>query len=192
MKAFAMLARVGKSELIFALVTTAGVIWIGVLRGIFLAVLLTIFHLLHLAARPSSFLVGRNPDDGTLVTLRRRSDALQPKDIAIFLFEGSIFFLNADWFQTSVHKALASRPEVRWLVLDTSAMMHADSDTVDAITSLKDALDSKGIGLLLGGGHGRFREVLLRSGLADLIGEDRILETPELGLSAAERLRDRV
>ena len=190
-KAFGTLARIGRSEMVFALVATAGVIWIGVLPGIFWAVVLTVAHVLRLAARPPSFLVGRDPDSDYLVTLRRRPDAVQPKEIAVLLFESSIFFLNADWFQASVNKALELRPDARWLVLDTSAMMHADSDTVDAIIKLKLALDRKGIGLVLGGGHGRFRDVLSRSGLIDLIGADRILETPELALSAAEVIRDR-
>jgi sulfate permease, SulP family len=189
-KAFRALARVGRSEVIFAVIATAGVIWIGVLQGIFFAVLLTILHLLQLAARPPSFLVGRDPDSGSLVTLRRRPDAVQPKAIAIFLFESSIFFLNADWFDTSVTKALASRPDARWLVLDASAMMHADSDTVDAIGKLKEALNARGIRFMLGGGHGRFWAVLLRSGLADLIGPDMIFATPELALLAAEATRD--
>lgn len=191
LKAFRQLYRIGTSELVFALIAAAGVIWIGVFAGIFFAVLLTLLHLLQVAARPASFLEGRDPDSGSLVTLRRRPDAIQPDQIAIFLFEGSIFFLNADWFRASLEKALSNRPDARWLVLDTSAMMHADSDTVDAIFNLKEALDQRGIELFFGGGHGRFRDILLRSGLGEQIGMDRIFVTPEQALAAAEAMRSR-
>lgn len=190
LKAFSQLARIGVSELVFALIAACGVIWLGVFTGIFSAVALTIVYLLWLAARPASFLVGRDPDNGSLVTLRRQPDAVQPDQVAVFLFEGSIFFLNADWFRTSLDRALDARPDARWLVLDASAMMHADSDTVDTILNMKEALDQRGVSLLLGGGHGRFHEKLVRSGLIELIGPERIFVTPEQALAAAEMMRD--
>jgi SulP family sulfate permease len=189
-KALARLARIDRSELIFALVATAGVIWIGVLQGIFLAVLLTFVHLLRMAARPVWLLVGRDPDSGHLVTLHRCENAIQSNQITIFLFEGSLFFLNAEWFRKSVEEALSSRPDSRWLVLDASPMMYADSGAVDALTGLNATLNGQGINLLIGGGHGRFREVLVRSGFVETIGADRIFETPELALAAAEAMRD--
>ena len=190
-KAFAKLAKIDRSELIFALIATAGVIWIGVLQGIFLAVLLTFVHLLRTAARPVSFLIGRDPETGYLVTLRRCESAVQPRQVAVFLFEGSVFFLNAEWFRKSLDEALGSRPDARWLVLDASAMMYADSGTVDALMGLNTALGARGIMLMIGGGHGRFRDILIRSGFTEMVGTDRIFETPELALSAAEAMRDK-
>jgi anti-anti-sigma regulatory factor len=89
-----------------------------------------------------------------------------------------------------VRLALRAEPETKWLVLDTSAMMHADSSAVETLATLKASLDRKGITLLLGGGHGRFREILERSGLVDLIGRERIFVTPDAALAAAEAMRD--
>ncbi len=189
-KSFVRLARIDRAELTFALIAAAGVIWIGVLQGIFFAVLLTFVHILRIAARPPSFLVGRHPETGYLVTLHRHKDAVQPEHVAVFLFEGSIFFLNADWFQKSVKRALRSRPDARWLVVDATAMMYADSATVDALSSLKSALDNQSVILLIGGGHGRFRQILIKSGLADMIGRDRMFDTPDLAVSGAEAMRD--
>jgi sulfate permease, SulP family len=90
-----------------------------------------------------------------------------------------------------VHEALRARPDARWLVLDTSPMMMADSGAVDMLEALKQDLDQRGIGLLLGGGHGLFIDILRRSGLVELIGPDRIFDSPDQALAAAEALRDR-
>jgi hypothetical protein len=69
-------------------------------------------------------------------------------------------------------------------------MMYADSTAMETMAALKSDLDRRGITLLLGGGHGRFRETLYRSGVADLIGRDRIFTTASAALDAAEAIRD--
>ena len=51
-------------------------------------------------------------------------------------------------------------------MLNASGMHHADTSTVDALEALKAELDRRGIGLLIGGGHGDFRVILKRSGLS--------------------------
>jgi MFS superfamily sulfate permease-like transporter len=189
-KAFRRLARIDRHELAFALVATGGVIWIGVLQGVFIAVAMTLVHLLRLASRPLDCVMGRDPEHGDLVTLNRNPSAQVPDRIVVYLFEASLIFLNAQYFLERTLAELKARPDAKWLVLDTSAMMHADTGAVDVLESLKHTLDSEGVGLLLGGGHGHFREILERSGLAELIGRDRILDTPEQALAAAEALRD--
>ena len=62
--------------------------------------------------------------------------------------------------------------------------------SVQVLTALAKELDQRGIVLLLGGGHGRFREVLYRSGLADLIGRERIFINLEGAFAAAEAMRN--
>jgi MFS superfamily sulfate permease-like transporter len=69
-------------------------------------------------------------------------------------------------------------------------MNHADTSTVDALEDLKAGLDQRGIGLLIGGGHGDFRVILKRSGLIDLIGRHRVHITTREALFAAEAERD--
>ena len=189
-KAFVRLARIDRAELALALVATAGVIWVGVLQGVFIAVAATLAHLVRLAARPEDDMMGRSPDTGELVTLNRHPDAALSEGILVYLFKASILFVNAEYFRERVHAALAARPDAKWLVIDSSAMMYADSAAVETVIALKKRLDRDGIGLLMGGGHGRFVTVLRRSGLDQLIGHDRLFNTPEAALAAAEVLRD--
>ena len=190
MEGFRDLARINKSELILSFIAIAGVIWIGVLEGVVIAVGATLAHLVMLAARPRDGVMGRADGDGPLVTLRRDPDARQSEGILVYLFEASLFFVNAEYFADRIRLALKLRPETRYLVLDTSVMMHGDSMAVTVLPALAKELKQRGIVLLLGGGHGRFREVLYRSGLADLIGRERIFMNLEEAFAAAEAMRD--
>ena len=45
-------------EFAFALVAMGGVVWVGVLQGVFLAIAVTFAHLLQMAARPRHSLLG--------------------------------------------------------------------------------------------------------------------------------------
>ena len=190
LQAFVRLGRIARQELALALIATIGVVWIGVLHGVIIAVGATLIHLVILAARPRDGVMGRAPDSGDLVTLRRDPRAQPSEHILVYLFEASLFFANADYFADRVRLALKSRPDSEWLVLDASAMMYTDSSAMEALAALKSELDRRGIVFLLGGGHGRFRDILRKSGVAGQIGEDCIFTTAEGALEAAERLRD--
>jgi len=190
MEAFRRLARIDRDELIFALVAAAGVIWVGVLQGVFVAVVLTLAHLVLKVSRPEHRIMGRHPQRDALVSLRRQPDAVLSPQITVFLFEGPLIFLNAEFFRQCVNAALATYPDTRWLVLNASGMVQADTSTVDTLEDLKAMLDQRGINLLIGGGHGNFRLILERSGLVDLIGPDHVHPTTREALLAAEAERD--
>jgi len=188
--AFRRLARIDRRELWFALVATAGVVWVGVLSGVFVAVILTLAHLVLKISRPEHRIMGWHPERDTLVSLRRQPDARLSPQILVFLFEGPVMFLNAEYFRQRVLAALAEYPDTRWLVLNASGMSHADTSTVDELEALKAGLDQRGITLLIGGGHGDFRVILERSGLKDLVGRHHVHLTAREALLAAEAERD--
>ncbi len=189
-KAFRRLAKIDRSEFIIAAVAAAGVIWVGVLQGVFIAVLLTLAHLVRLVSRPQDRIMGRHPETGELVSTYRHPDAVLSERIVVYLFEAQILFLNSEYFRERALAALADHPDAKWLVLDASAMLHADTGAVDALEALKAELDRMGIVLLIGGGHGDFRDILERSGLTDLIGRDRVFNSCGAALAAAEAMRD--
>jgi high affinity sulfate transporter 1 len=187
---FRRLAQIDRRELTFALVAAAGVVWVGVLQGVFVAVLLTLTHLVLKVSRPEYRIMGWHPERDSLVSLRRHPDAVLSPQITVFLFEGPVMFLNAEYFRERVLAVLAEYPDTRWLVLNASGMNHADSSTVYALEALKAGLDQRGITLLIGGGHGDFRVILERSGVVELIGRQHVHTTGREALLAAEAERD--
>ena len=143
-KGFVRLARIDRAELAFALIATVGVIWIGVLQGVFIAVAATLAHLVRLAARPEDDIMGRHPATGELVTLNRRPDAELSEGILVYLFKASVLFVNAEYFRERVLEALALRPDTKWLVLDTSSMVYSDSAAVYTLEVAQEAARPRG------------------------------------------------
>lgn len=186
LSAFRRLARVGRYELAFALVAAAGVIWIGVLPGITVAVGATMAHLLQLAAKPKDTLLGRRHDGESYASVRADPTAKPVEGLVIYLFEAPLLFFNADYFRHRALVALSSCKNPRWFVLDATPMGGADTDAVEALTWLADELARREIGFALTGAHGRFRRVMNRSGLARRIGHDRIFSDVAAAVAAIE------
>jgi len=177
--AFAQLARIDWRELVFASVAAAGVIWIGVLRGVFLSVGLTLLYLLRLMSWPRSAVQGRLPGQSAFVTLDHHPEAVPTPDVVVFLFEASPSFLNCEFLRRQALAALHAWGPARWFILDASLMNFIDSSALDALESLREDLGKRGANLLVAGGHDRFPQILKKSGFARRLKSGCLFESLE-------------
>jgi MFS superfamily sulfate permease-like transporter len=167
--------RLDRYEFAFALVAMGGVIWVGVLQGVFLAIAVTFAHLLQMAARPRHLLMGWAEDDpADLVPIGGHRAARPPAGGVVFMFEAALLFVNAGYFGQSARQALDEAPDVRWFVLDANSIPYADSTAMEALMAFKALLDARGVRLILAGAHGLFEQAVERSGLAGDLGPTNI------------------
>ena len=185
-KAFVQLGRVDWRELVFALVAAAGVIWIGVLRGVFLAVGLTLLYLLRLMSWPRSAVQGRLPGQSAFVTLDHHPEARPAPGVVVFLFEASPSFLNCEFLHRQALAAFRAWGPAGWFILDASLMNFVDSSALDALESLRQDLRKHGANLLVAGGHDRFLRVLQQSGFGERLKSGRLFASPEEAMAFIE------
>jgi MFS superfamily sulfate permease-like transporter len=185
-KAFAQLARIDWRELAFALTAAAGVIWIGVLRGVFLAVGLTLLYLLRLMSWPRSAVQGRLPGQSAFVTLDHHPEATPVPGVVVFLFEASPSFLNCEFLHRQAMATFRTWSPAGWFVLDASLMNFIDSSALDALESLRQDLGKRGANLLVAGGHDRFLRVLEQSGFGRRLRSGRLFASPEEAVAFIE------
>jgi high affinity sulfate transporter 1 len=185
-KAFAHLARIDWREFAFALTAAAGVIWIGVLHGVFLAVGLTLLYLLRLMSWPRSAVEGRLPGQSAFVTLDHHPEATPAPGVVVFLFEASPSFLNCDFLRRQAMATFRTWSPADWFVLDASLMNFIDSSALDALESLRQDLGKRDANLLVAGGHDRFLQVLERSGFGRRLKSGRLFASPEEAMAFIE------
>jgi high affinity sulfate transporter 1 len=185
-KGLVHLARIDWRELVFALITAAGVIWIGVLRGVFLAVGLTLLYLLRLMSWPRSAVEGRLPGQSAFVTLDHHPEAQPAPGVVVYLFEASPSFLNCEFFHRQALAALGASGPARWFILDASLMNFIDSSALDALENLRQDLEKQGASLLVAGGHDRFLSVLTRTGFGERLASGRLFASPEEAMAFIE------
>lgn len=187
--AFGRLARIDRAELLFALVAMAGVVWFGVLQGVFLAMGFTLAHLLMMVARPKHSRLGLAPGGGEPVDIATHPSAVAPSDGVAFRFEAPLLFMNVDYFQQEALLALDTTPAAEWFLLDASLMQYGDSTAMEALERFQEILAERDVRFLVAGAHSRFEQALERSGITERLGPDAILHDSMAALVARRRSR---
>jgi SulP family sulfate permease len=171
-------ARFRRSELLLALATTAGVLVLGVLLGIVVAIALSVLDLLRRVARPHDAVEGLVPGLAGMHDVDDYPSAEVVPGLLVYRYDSPLFFANAENFRTRALAALDAAPVlVRWFLLNVEANVEIDVTGADAVESLRAELDRRGIVLALARLKQDLRDQLVPTGLLDRIGEEHIFPT---------------
>ena len=167
--------RVSKPEFRHSVVAMLGVMTIGVLGGVIVAVALSMLRLLMLASKPHDAVLGATPEADSFVNLATDPAAKPVSGVVIYRFDASLLFFNADYFASRVRQVIhdaGAKPSA--FVLDAESIPILDTTGADVLESLRAELDRDGIELRIARSKGLFRLMLEGSGVADTIGRNRL------------------
>ena len=121
------LRRVNRQEFRLSMVTLLGVITVGVLPGVVVAVGLALVQLLARASHPNDAELGRLPGIDGYRNISGHLNATTIPGVVIYRFDASLLFFNADYFKARVRTVVgAAQPKPRWLVIDAGTIAHVD------------------------------------------------------------------
>lgn len=181
------LARISPFELRISLLATLGVLTLGVLPGIILAVLLSLIKQLRLVARPRDAVLGEVPNGSRLFNVAHYPLARAPQGVLVYRFDASLLFFNSDYFRERLRSLVSHSAEpVRAVVLDAQPITTLDITGTLMLEDMHAELSDQNILFCIAGAHGQFREMLERSGLAEKIGDRQLFAT---SLDAVTHLR---
>ena len=167
------LFRVRKTEFLLAVACGLGVMFIGVLEGIVVAVALSVVYIFKRAWAPYSAVLGISRGVPGYHDIGRYPDAEQVPGLLIVRWSAPLFFANANQFRDRVRdlvKAAGSPP--RWVLVAAEPITDIDTTAGSMLADLDLELNSAGI-------HLAFAE--LQSGVRDMIAKYGLLETIEEG-----------
>lgn len=161
-------------EFSWALSALAGVVLVGTLRGILVAVVLSLLALVYHASRWPVFVLGRKP--GTDV-FRPRSPE-HPGDesfpgLLLLKTEGMVHFANAQRI-VSLMEPLIQEHEPRVVVLDCSAIPDLEYTALKVLSEAEGQLRQSGISLWLAGLNPEPLRLVQRSALGRTLGRPRM------------------
>ena len=149
--------RMDRREFGLSLVTTAGVVVVGSINGILVAVALAIVRFVKHTARPSVELLGKEKGLPGLHSIDRHTSAKAIPGLVLFRFNAPLVFFNADHFKQCALKAVqASGDDLRWFVIDTIPISEIDINGVVVLKDLKQRLASQNVQLVLAGRQSEF------------------------------------
>jgi len=175
--AFVRLVRIDRLDGALSAAAFLGVVLVGVLEGIVIAIALSLVAFVERAWRPYRAELGRRPGVRGYHDLDRHPEGQRIDDIVIVRFDAPLFFANAGLFGEWVRARVADRDDVRYVVLAAEPITGIDSTAVDELVQLDDALARDGIELVIAELKGPVKDDLVRRGLADRFGPDRFAPT---------------
>jgi sulfate permease, SulP family len=177
-QAWRALAAVDGVEVAIAAVTTACVVFFGVLEALVVAVGLSMIDTVRRSAQAHDAVLGWVERLGRYADVSVHPSARVMPGIVVYRLDDRLFFANARYFKARVREAVRAAPShVSWLVFDAEAMAHADSTGLEAFAELANDLRRDGITLVVARLHARMREQFDRAGLIETVGPRRFYPT---------------
>jgi high affinity sulfate transporter 1 len=180
--------KIDRLEFALAIVTTLGVVAVGAINGILIAVALAVARFVKQTARPRDEVLGKVEGLPGFHSIKRHPTAKTYPGLALFRFNGPLTFFNADYFkQRALAAADAAGPELRWFVVDAIPISDIDINGLYAIRDLRQALEARGATLIFAGRRTEFLNWLQEIDLIRADHEDRIFPTLRQALKAYRR-----
>ncbi|ROL81007.1 sodium-independent anion transporter [Pseudomonas chlororaphis] len=183
-QAMRVIRKLSRFEFWLCVLTTLGVIGVGVLPGIIVAVLLAILRLLKSIYQPTDAVLGWVRGIEGQVDISQYPQARTLAGLVVYRFDDAILFFNADYFKARLLEAVEREPEPRAVLLVAEAVTSIDVSGIVALRELRDTLLARGIILGIARPHGTFLRMLVRSGLARELEQGLLFPSVRAGIRA--------
>ncbi|MCP3394788.1 SulP family inorganic anion transporter [Bradyrhizobium sp. CCGB12] len=159
--------QVSRIDFYAAAIALISVLLLGILQGVLLASIASIFLLLARASRPNVAFLGRLPGSGRYSDSARHEGVEPLVGIIAFRPEASLLYINAETILETVLIALGRSPGVRLVACDLSASPYIDLAGARMLHDLHDELALRRVTFCIVGAHAQLRDLLRAEGLAD-------------------------
>jgi high affinity sulfate transporter 1 len=166
------LYSVRRSEFVLCIAATVGVVLLGVLNGLAVAVLLSLANFIRRVWRPYDAVLGRIDQRKGYHDVGRHPEATEVPGLVLFRFDAPLFFANSDHFERRVQQTIrqADAP-VRRVVIAAEPMTDVDTSAAAMLEALNTGLRERGIELAFAELKGPVKDRLQLYGIYEQIGE---------------------
>jgi high affinity sulfate transporter 1 len=174
---------VRKSEFVLAMASILGVALVGVLEGIVIAVVISIFQLFERAWRPYAAVLGKPDAVAGYHDITRYPSANQLPGLLIIRWDAPLIFANANIFRKKLRKLIARiDPSPVWVVITAEPITDVDTTAGDMLVDLDLELNAAGIHLVFAELKDSVREKIERYGLLETIDRRHFYPTIEVAV----------
>jgi SulP family sulfate permease len=171
-----------------ALLTSVGVVVIGVLPGILVGVVLSLLKVLSQVVRPQDALLGRLPGTQALHDLGDDEAAQTIPGLVVYRFYGPLVFANVRFFIERLEHFIARETHpVQQVIVDARAIPEIDVTAAEQLRAFVGRLRERGISLVIAKAHLPLREAAIRLGLGDALSAENYFPKLSEAVTAYEQ-----
>jgi high affinity sulfate transporter 1 len=145
------LQQVRRSDFAIALICLLGVVFVGVLEGIVIAVVVSAMEVFVRAWRPYSAVLGKPDDTRGYHDISRYPEAERLSGLVILRWDAPLFFANASLFRDRVRDLVKAGDgeggAVRWVVVAAEPITDIDTTAADMLVTLDEELNAEDVHL---------------------------------------------
>ena len=175
--------QVRKSAFVLSVIASLGVMVLGVLQGIVIAIALAMVLYFRRGWQPHGAMLGRVAGLPGWHNVEHYPDAVQPSGIAVYRWEAPLFFANCSSFRTQV-RTIVRQGDVSWVVIQCEAITDIDVSAGQMLEQLDQELNALGVHMAFVELRTRLQNLVRRYGLFETLDRDRFYPTLESGLDA--------
>jgi SulP family sulfate permease len=172
---FRKVHRVREMEFLWAVAALVGVVLLGTLQGILVAIVVSLVAIAHQTAEPRIYVLGRKP--GTNVFRPRSAEHSEDETFPGLLLlrpEGRIFFVNAEHVAARM-RALITEAKAKVVALDFGGVSDLEYTALKMVTETEERLRENGVTLWLVDLNPEVLAMVQRSPLGETLGRERML-----------------
>jgi MFS superfamily sulfate permease-like transporter len=178
-RGFRALWRMDRLDAALSLAAFVGVLIVGVLEGIIVAIILSLLAVINRSWRPYRAELGRVPGlRGYHDLSRYPEEGERLPGIVIVRFDAPLFFANGasfdDWVRSRVREAGS---EVRTVILAAEPITDIDTTAIDELVELDEYLQVHGVRLIIAEMKDPVIDILRQYGVSDRFTADRFAPT---------------
>jgi high affinity sulfate transporter 1 len=175
-------ARVRRSAVILSLAASIGVIVLGVLEGIALAILLAVLMFFRRNWWPHGAVLGQIPGQGWH-NVETHEDAQERPNIVVYRWEAPLFFANAGAFRRQI-RHIARQRQPAWIIVQCEAVTDVDVTAAGMLEQLDRELNAEGVHMAFVEMRSRLQQLVQRYGLFETLDRDHFYPTIKSALAA--------
>jgi high affinity sulfate transporter 1 len=187
---FRAIARIRRIELWWSIFAFAGVIVLGTLEGILVAVVVSMLDLIYQANHPPVYIVGRKPGTDVFRPLADHPDDETFPGLLMLRTEGRLYFANAPRVREKM-RALIQQDQPRVLAVDCSAVLDIEYTGLKQLAAFEEKLDEAGITLWLAALNPEPLRIIERSALGERLGHERLFFNLEQAVEAYQAMQEK-
>lgn len=154
------------------LITFAATLLIGIEQGILVGVAFSLALFIWRSAYPHTTEVGYLPEEDVFRNVTRYPEAQTFPNTLVVRVDASLYFANAAFWENWLNDAVLDRPELRYIILDFSAVNDIDAVALQTLEDLMKSLKERDIEVHIAGMKGPVRDIVQRAGWNKKFGTD--------------------
>ena len=176
--------RQRRAECLLSIAAFLGVVLLGVLPGIAIAVGLSILNVFRRAWWPYDTELGRVTGLEGYHDVHSYPEARQLPGLVIYRFDGPLFFANATTFRDEIRRMARADPPPRWILVAAEPITDVDTTASDMLEELDEALNAQHTSLVFAELKDPVRRKIERYGLTRTIDPRHFYPTIESAVAA--------